>query len=192
MPLTLSAAIKIAAKLASILYASSQDSPLKKIAQNEYAMAICDLRNANEESHIREALTRALTHLESAYVNYIPCITTWDIWNQYSALYSKRSFANSMCIYIAILHYTLGNTSISKKWLFSMDTDGEICFPTDILPMLSIQDEDTFYKIVCGTDYSDLKGMIETSEQKYKSDSYWKDPDNWGGYGPGCESLYSG
>ena len=192
MPITLSASVKIAAKLANILYALSQDSPLKKIAQNEYAMAICDLRNSKEESNIREALNRALTHLESAYINYLPCITTWDIWDQYSALYSKRSFANSMRIHIAILHYILGNISISKKWLFSLDTDGEIYFPTDILSTLSIQDEDTFYKIVCGADYPELKGMIEGSERKYKFESDWKDPDNWGGYGPGCGGLYSG
>lgn len=184
---------RFAIKLASIMVDLSKDSPLKKVAKKEFATALYVLRDVNEESNIREGLNRALTHLESAYVNYLPNITTWDIWDPYMALHSKRTFANTLCLHISIIHYVLGNLSLSKKWLFrNLDTDGGIYFPTNILPVLTIQNEKSFYQEVCGTDSHILESMIFSSEIKYESHCRRYDPDEWGGYGPGCGGLYSG
>lgn len=156
-------------------------------------MAIHDLTMASDESNVREGLNRALTHLESAYVHYLPCIWTWDVWTPYLALHSKRTFANTLRIYISIIHYLLGNIPLSKMWLLEyLDTDGGIYFPKEILSVLGLQDEKSFYQEVCGADYSKLEGMIISSESKYEYESDKYDPDNWGGYGPGCGGLYSG
>lgn len=193
MPITATQMAQFTIKLASVLGNLSKDSPLKKVANNEYNMALYVLKAVTEESNIREGLNRALTHLESAYVHYLPNITTWDIWDQYMALHSKRTFANTLCLYISIIHYVLGNLSVSKKWLLeNLDTDGSIYFPKDILTILTIQDEKSFYIEVCGTDFPILENMIASSESKYKFESEWNDPDNWGGYGFGCGGLYSG
>lgn len=156
-------------------------------------MAIHVLKMANEESNIREGLNRALTHLESAYIHYLPCITTWDIWTAYLALHSKRTFANTMCLYISIIHYSLSNFTLGKKWLLdNLDTDGSIYFPKEVLPVLGLQDEKAFYQDICGIDYPKLEGIIRASVRKYEYESNKYDPDDWGGYGPGCGGLYSG
>lgn len=178
MPLTTSTIVKLASKLASLLLALSKESPLKKIAENEYRLAIYDLNMASEESNVREGLNRALTHLESAYAHYLPCITTWDIWDRDKVLWNKKTFANSMCLYIAIIHYVLGNISISQKWLIeNLDDMGSIHFPTDILSFLSIKKEDEFYCKVFKEEYSKIENIISRSKGNWHS--VWDyDPDN--------------
>lgn len=100
-------------KLAISLTSLAKDSPLANLAKNEYYMAVYILNSAKDEQHFREVINRALCHLESAFVNFP--ITTLDVWDRDTALWEKKTFANSICLHIAILHYMLGNNLIAKN-----------------------------------------------------------------------------
>ena len=167
--------------VSKLLISMSQDSPLKSIANQELEMAKYILSSAGSEANCRECLNRALTHLESSYVNFLPTITTRDVWSRDRVLWSKRTFANSICLHIAIIHYILGNISISKKWLLdNLNEKGGIYFPKDIIGYLSISSEDSFYHVVCESDYQKLEAILRKSDSNYDSifgrDDY-DDPD---------------
>ena len=150
-------------KLALSLTSLAKDSPLKKLAKNEYNMALYVLESANDERSIREVINRALGHLESAFINFP--ITTWDIWDRDTALWNKRTFANDICLHIAILHYMLGNNMIAKKWLLgNLNVMGSIDFPNQILESLSMNNESDFYKAVAGTEYTKIENLIQQSQ----------------------------
>lgn len=146
----------------------SQDSPLKKIAKQEFDMANYILSSSSSESNYRECINRALTHLESAFVHFTPTITTWDIWDRDRALWSKRTYANGICIRIAILHYILGNKTVAKKWLIENLNDmGSIYFPNEVLDCLKISNSESFYKDVFQSDYPQIEGVLKKSESNY-------------------------
>ena len=154
--------------VSKLLISMSQDSPLKSIANQELEMAKYILSSASSEANCRECLNRALTHLESSYVNFLPTITTWDVLSRDRVLWSKRTFANSICLHIAIIHYILGNISISKKWLLdNLNEKGGIYFPKAILDSLSVSSEDSFYHLVCQSDYHKLETILRNSNRNY-------------------------
>lgn len=172
-----------------LLISLSKDSPLKNIASREFEMAKYILSSASSETNYRECLNRALTHLESSYVNFLPTITTWDILSYDRVLWSKRTFANNICLHIAIIHYILGNISISKKWLLdNLNVKGGIYFPKDIIGYLSISSGDSFYHVVCESDYQKLEAILRESDSNYDSIFGHDDPDDpdpgpiWGSY----------
>lgn len=178
-------------KIASLLVSLSNNSPLKKVALGEYNMAAYVLQNIQDEQDLRETLNRSLTHLESAYIHYTPYITTWDIWDQYNALHGKKSFANTLCIYISIIHYVLGNVVASKKWLLeNLDSGGSIDFPKEMIICLSLKSEDSFYKTVCGEDFCKFERIRTCSLQRYQASL--DEVDKYDGYGFNDGSLYSG
>lgn len=153
-------------KLAISLATLAKDSPLTSLAKNEYNMAVYILNSVKDELSIREVANRALCHLESAYVNFP--ITTWDVWNRDTALWGKKTFANSICLYIAILHYMLGNNLIAKKWLLeNLNVMGSITFPNEVLSSLSMNDESDFYKAVAGTEHTKIDNLILQSRYNY-------------------------
>ncbi len=146
----------------------SKESPLDKLAKQEYEMARYVLASANTESNYRECINRALTHLESAYAHYLPTIKTWDIWDKDKILSHKYAYANSICIHIAILHYILGNYSNSKKWLMeNINVKGYIEFPEEIIGSFSITGSNSFYADVCKEDYPRFAAKLKQSED------YW-------------------
>ncbi len=159
----MSVSLLTVSKVVISLGSLAKDSPLKKLSKNEFNMALYILNSANSEQSIREAINRALVHLESAFINFP--ITTWDIWDCDKVLWDKKTFANSICLYIAILHYVLGNYSIAKKWLIeNLDVMGSISIPKEILKSLSMDNESDFYKAVAGTDYTKIENLIQQSE----------------------------
>lgn len=175
-------------KLAISLASLSKDSPLSSLAKNEYNMAVYILKSAKDEQSIREVVNRALCHLESAFVNFP--ITTWDVWDRDTALWGKKTFANSICLHIAILHYMLGNNLIAKKWLFeNLNVMGSITFPNDVLSSLSMTDESDFYKAVAGVEYTKIEDLISTSKYNYDR-AYDRDCDDPGPFLRG--GAYSG
>lgn len=191
MPLSESLTLCNVTKIASLLISLSKDSPLKKVAQEEFTIALRDLAHSQYEQSLREPLNRALTHLESAYIHFLPCITTWDVWNQYSALHRKKSFSNTLCIYIAIIHYLLGNVVASKKWILeNLDSGGSIDFPEEMLTCLSLTDEDSFYKAICGAEFEMFDNIRKCSIQRYQ-DSL-DEVDRYDGYGFNDGALYAG
>lgn len=153
-------------KVASSLALLAKDSPLNDMSKNEYNMALYILKDANEEKNIRDALNRALSHLESAFANFR--IKTWDIWDADRVLWEKRTFANSICLHIAILHYILDNETIAKKWLFNLDVMGSVYFPNELLKTLSLNNETDFYRLVAGADFSHLEDIIQQSEHNWE------------------------
>lgn len=164
--LTMDKSLLIISKIAISLNSLAKDSPLKKLAKNEFNMALYILSSANSEQSVREVINRALCHLESAFINFP--ITTWDIWDLDRALWDKKTFANSICLHIATLHYILGNHTIAKKWLIeNLDVMGSIVFPKDILNSLLLNDESDFYKVVAGTEYAKIKNLIQQSESNW-------------------------
>lgn len=164
-------------KVAISLRTLAKDCPLKKMAKNEFDMALYILSNANIETAFREAINRALGHLESAYANFP--ITTWDIWDKDTALWGKKNFANSICLHIAILHYMLGNNNTAKKWLLeNLDNMGSIEFPKNILGSLSMNVESDFYKAIAGKEYTRIENLIQQSEYNWDR-VYDHDPDDF-------------
>ena len=175
-------------KLAISLTSLAKDSPLANLAKNEYYMAVYILNSAKDEQHFREVINRALCHLESAFVNFP--ITTLDVWDRDTALWEKKTFANSICLHIAILHYMLGNNLIAKKWLLeNLNVMGSITFPNEILSSLSMADESDFYKAVADVEYTEIENLISTSRYNYDR-TYDFDDDDPGPFLTG--GAYSG
>jgi hypothetical protein len=168
---------KVLYNVFKMIISLSQGSPLKKISKQEYEMANYILSSASSESNYRECLNRALTHLESAFVHFIPTITTWDIWDRDRVLWSKRTYANGICVRIAIIHFILGNNSVAKKWLIDNLNDmGSIYFPNEILDCLQICDSESFYRDVFQSDYPQIASLLKESERNY--DSVYSDNDS--------------
>ncbi len=143
------------------LQSLSKESPLDKHSRTEYEIAVARLKSISLESNTRECLNSSLIHLESAFGSYEP--KTWDIWDKDRALWSKRTFKNSICILISIIHYLLGNQALAKQWLEDNLTDmGHIIFPAELLKELSIPDEDTFFDIIgCKETIKSLEASID-------------------------------
>lgn len=155
--------------VSKMILSLSQESPLKKIAKQEFEMANYILSSASSESNYRECINRALTHLESVFIHFIPTITTWDIWDADNVLWDKRTYANGICVRISILHYILGNYSVAKKWLIeNLNDKGSIYFPNEILNGLSISDSNIFYREVCQEDYPQILSILQESERNYE------------------------
>lgn len=174
-------------KLAISLTSLAKDSPLTNLAKNEYYMAVYILNSAKDEQHIREVINRALCHLESAFVNFP--ITTWDILDRDTALWEKKTFANSICLHIAILHYMLGNNLIAKKWLLeNLNVMGSITFPNEILSSLSMADVSDFYKAVAGVDCKKIEELVQQSILNYDR-AFDRDSNDLVRYG---SPIYSG
>ena len=152
-----------------MIRALSLESPLKKIAKQEFEMANYILSSASLESNYRECLNRALTHLESAFIHFIPTITTWDIWDADKVLWDERTYANGICVRIAILHYILGNYPVAKKWLIeNLNDKGSIYFPNEVLNALSISDANNFYRELCQEDYPKILSILQKSERNHE------------------------
>lgn len=162
----MSASLLTIGKLALSLTALAKDSPLNKLAKNEYYMALYILKSANDSQSVREVINNALGHLESAFVNFP--ITTWVFWNRDRALWKKKTFANDICLHIAILHYMLGNMIIAKQWLLeNLNVMGSINFPSQILKTLSMNNEYDFYKAIAGREYSKIEDLIQQSSYNW-------------------------
>ena len=159
----------VIAKVYSLLCSEKEDSPLRGMAERQFDLALYELETFKLESNPRECLNRALTYLGSAYVNYRPTIKTWDFFDSNKVLWHKRSFANTICLYIAIIHYVLGNKAVGKKWLLdNLDDMGSIYFPKGIIETLSLPSEETFYKDLCQDDYGQLKAILNRSDSNFQ------------------------
>ena len=157
----------------------SEDSPLESAAREQFNIAMYVLESFNDEQNHRECVNRVLTHIESAYALYVPTIKTWDIWDTDRALWGKRTYANSICMIISVLHYILGNYSVSKKWMIeNLDEKGSIEVPNEILDCIPNSSLELFYKNVCKTkaDYQKIQDILSKSKNNYNyifsEDSY--------------------
>lgn len=161
MEITISTIFNVSKMVVSL----SKKSPLKKIAKQEFELAKYILESVDSETNYRECLNRALTHLESAYVHFVPTINTWDVWDEDRVLWDDRTYANDICLQIAIIHFVLGNPRVSKKWLLDNINDkGGMHYPDEILTHLSFQNWDSFFKCIGESDYFELKKLMDRSE----------------------------
>lgn len=135
------------------------ECPVKKIAKNELQMAIYVGKNVCNEINPREGLNRMLTHLESAFINYVKSMAEWDFFDYKKVKWSQAEIQNKICVYIALAHYVLGNQKNVSVWLINnMSAEGPWKIYCDgDLRDLGFQDESVFdmdfYKKILGNDY---------------------------------------
>ena len=103
-------------KLVSIVYSLTKESPLKKVSKQELEAAVRETNNLKYESYPRECLNRVLCHLESAYSQFEP--STWNFLDDEDrVLWEQRTYKNTICLSIAVIHFYLGNKERAKAWL---------------------------------------------------------------------------
>lgn len=168
--------VSTALKFVRIVRALMKESPLKKVAMNELEAAHRELSNLQYENHPRECLTRVLCHLESAFTHFEP--STWNFLdNQDRLLWSQRTYKNSICLTIAVVHFYLGNTVRAKVWLIDEMSDfGWIQIPEGALSLLGFNSTKDFYSAVFGDNgeiYERIEWNIKMNNEKSYDDSTW-------------------
>lgn len=151
-------------KLISIVYSLSKKSPLKKVSKNELEAAIRDAEGLKYESNQRECLNRVLCHLESAYTHFEP--KTWNFLDDENrVLWDQRTYKNSICMAIAVIHYILGNLSQSKRWISEeLSEYGWINMPEGSLSLLGMNGYEDFFNSIFmdnGETYRQLEWSIK-------------------------------
>lgn len=165
-------------KIASITVSALREDTLKKMAKNEVQTAIRIGENLRNESNPREGLNRMLTLLESAYTIHLNSLGTWNVWDYETIVWQQARTLNTLCIYIALIHYALGNYEHSSMYLIEkMCNEGpwEIYIENwTVLKDLGFMDgsltNETFYKKILGNKFYEFyKNIIEPSEDHRKS-----------------------
>lgn len=165
-----------ALKFVSIIRSLTKDSPLKKVAMKELEAALRELSNLQYENHPRECLIRVLCHLESAFTHFEP--STWNFLdNRDSLLWSQRTYKNTICLTIAVVHFYLGNKARAKFWLLDEISDyGGIYMPEDALTLLGFNTTKDFYIEVFGDKgeiYEQLEWRIKRHYENAYADNTW-------------------
>lgn len=163
-------------KLVCILKSLAKDSPLKTVSKNELDAALRDINNIGSEKNSRECLNRVLVHLESAYSHYEP--RSWNLLdNEDRVLWSQRTYKNSICLAISIIHYYIGNRERAKQWLTDeLDDRGWLEMPEGALNLLNKSSlKDFFQDVFCdnGIRYIQIEQAIERNyELSHPSQDY--------------------
>jgi len=151
-------------KLICILKSLAKESPLKNVSKNELDAAIREANNVEYENNQRECLNRVLVHLESAFSNYHPNSMVF-LDDENRVLWSQRTYKNSICLAIAVIHYYLGNRTRSKQWLTDELNDcGWLLMPDGALNLLNMGCTEDFFNEV----YDDYGVFYEQIEQSIK------------------------
>jgi hypothetical protein len=151
-------------KLVCILKSLAKDSPLKAVSKNELNAALREINNVGSEKDTRECLNRVLVHLESAYSHYEP--SSWNLLDDEDrVLWSQRTYKNSICLAIAIIHYYIGNRDRSRQWLTDeLDDCGWLEMPEGALNLLEMSCLKDFFKAVYwdnGMRYTQIEQAIK-------------------------------
>lgn len=147
-------------KLITLVRSLAPESPLKKVSRKELEAAILDINKLEYENNPRECLNRVLTHLESAYSQFEP--STWDFLDDEDrVLWAQRTYKNSLCLAIAVIHLYLGNKKMAKAWLTDeLSLYGWIFMPDKSLDILGFNDTKEFFNAVF-EDNGETYDMIE-------------------------------
>lgn len=164
-------------KIASVIATALKECPVKKMAAIELQNAIDISSNLCHEVNPREGLNRMLGHLETAYYAYINSMGTWDFWDYKKVMWGQAEIQNKICLYIALIHYALGNQKNVTTWLNRMSVEGpwqiSIRFGKDLqeIGLLNVEETNSdFYKILLKDDYNDFykRVIIPSNERKHE------------------------
>ena len=153
-------------KLISVVYSLTQESPLRRVSKNELKAAVREVNNLKCWDNQRECLLGVLGHLESAYSQFEPGNILAVIFGGEDAmLWDQRTYKNSICMTIAIIHYVLGNVDCAKVWLTEELSDkGWVEMPDCSLELLGFNKIEDFFNAIYhdhGRTYHQLKGSID-------------------------------
>lgn len=164
-------------KIASVIVNTLKESQVKKIAQNELAIAINIGQHIQDDYNPREGLNRMLTHLESAYVHSLTDLGTWDIWDRKKIMWNQWTSLNRICLIIVTIHYMLGNTSNATRWLLeNMSNAGSCDFYDAYMKELGFNNSEDFYKGILGDKYPIFYDKVLKSSrlQEQSFESSWE------------------
>ncbi len=155
-------------KLICVLNSLAKESHLKNVSKNELDAAIREINNVKYENNSRECLNRVLVHLESAFSHYTPNSRAF-LDDENRVLWSQRTYKNSICLAIAVIHYYLGNLPRSKQWLRNELNDcGWLVMPNGALNLLNIGSTEAFFNAVFddnGVSYAQIEQSIKKKHE---------------------------
>lgn len=163
-------------KLVSIVYSLTKESPLKKVSKQELEAAVRETNNLKYESYPRECFNRVLCHLESAYSQFEP--STWNFLDDEDrVLWEQRTYKNTICLSIAVIHFYLGNKERAKAWLSDeLSEYGWIFMPNESLDLLGFSSTKDFFNAVFGDNgetYEQKEWAIKIHNDHTLDDSGW-------------------
>lgn len=156
--------VSIIIKVVSWVMMALKECPLKKMSKNETEIAIYIAKNIKNELNPREGLNRMLTHMESAYIAYRKTMGTYNFADYERIMWGQAEILNELCLYIALVHYVLGNRKNSSLWLIeNMCNKGpwRICIKDPaVLKEIGLINENytdkEFYKEILGSDFDEF------------------------------------
>lgn len=165
-----------AIKLISLVHSLTRESPLKKVSRNELEAAIREINNLKYENRPHECLNRTLCHLESAYSQFEP--STWNFLDDENrVLWDQRTYKNTVCLAIAVIHFYLGNKKRAKTWLSDeLSEYGWIFMPDEALNLLEFCSTKDFFNAVYGDNgetYEQIEWAIKIHNDQAYDDSGW-------------------
>lgn len=174
-----------AIKLISLVHSLTRESPLKKVSRNELEAAIREIKNLKCEKRPRECLNKALCHLESAYSQFE--LSTWNFLDdEVRVLWDQRTYKNTICLAIAVIHFYLDNKERAKAWLSDeLSEYGWIFMPNQALNLLEFSSTKDFFNAVYGDNgetYEQIKRAIKFHNDQAYQDIGWNPLDhsqNW-------------
>lgn len=153
-------------KLISVVYSLTQESPLRRVSKNELKAAVREVNNLKYWDNQRECLNGVLGHLESAYSQFEPGnILTVFFGDEDAMLWDQRTYKNSICMTIAIIHFVLGNVNRAKVWLSEeLSEKGWVEMPVSSLELLGFNKIEDFFNAIFqdnGKEYKRLTDAIK-------------------------------
>ena len=168
-------------KLIGLVHSLALESPLKTVSRKELEAAILDINRLEYENNPRECLIRVLVHLESAYCQFEP--STWNFLDdEVRILWSQRTYKNSICLAIAVIHLCLGNKKKAKLWLSDeLSEYGWIFMPNKSLDLLGFNDTKEFFNAVFddnGETYEMITHVIRFHHEQALDNRSWNPLDS--------------
>ena len=151
---------------------------LKKQALINLDLAKKALENLHLEKDKALSLMNVRSYLEIAMENYKKGIYTWDIWDKDKVLWDQYTQYNKICVLLSCVHYTLGNSEISRKillenmsnrgaWEFSL---ADIPNVIEITPRKLESSSKLFYSYLLGDSFSTFeKDIMEKADNLEES-----------------------
>ncbi len=164
-------------KIVPIVVNALKECPVRKMAAIELRNALDIGNDICNEVNPREGLNRMLGHLETAYNVYVGTMGTWDILDYKKVMWRQAEIQNEICLYIALLHYALGNQKNVSKWLIGrMSVEGpwQVSLGTGYdlqeVGVLSGGVNLDFYKELLKEDYDDFyeKVVVPSNKRKHE------------------------
>lgn len=165
-----------ALKLVSLVYSLTQESPLKKVAKKALKAAVQDMEDLKYSNKPRECLNRTLCHLESAYHLFEP--STWNFLDDENRLlWDQRTYKNTICLAIAVIHFYMDNKETAKVWLSERLSEyGWIHMPDESLDLLGFSSTKDFFNAVYSDDgktYEQMEWAMKIHFDDAYDDSGW-------------------